>query len=97
MRVYFIPLDGIDYDDEHWGEHVDHYAVEGEMTTDHPASSYGSPVIAGEDGTPYGPGDIYDGDWSGIPGAARDTALEQAANAAGFSRQPNYGETGKTY
>jgi hypothetical protein len=32
--------------------------VTGIMTTDHPASSYGMPVLVTTDGTAYGPGDM---------------------------------------
>lgn len=97
MKVWFIPLDGIDPDDELASEHIDHYVQPGTMTTDHPASSYGQPVIVGENGAAYGPGDIYDGDWSGDMGAPRDRAMEAAAEAAGFNREPNQGETEATY
>lgn len=33
----------------------------GRVTTEHPASSYGIPVIVMDDGTPIGPGDVIGG------------------------------------
>lgn len=97
MKVWFIPLSGIDPADEYAHEHIDHYVQPGTLTTDHAESSYGQPVIVGDDGTAYGPGDVYDGHWSGDPKAPRDRALETAAAAAGFVRESNSRETEETY
>lgn len=97
MKVSFIPISAIDPNDEYADEHIDHYVRFGELTTDHPSSSYGIPVVVAEDGTPHGPGDTYGGHWSGMVGAIRDHALEAAAAAGGWDRQPNQGETTSTY
>lgn len=97
MRVWFIPLTGIDPNDEHAYEHIDHYVVEGTLTTEHPMSSYGLPVIVDEAGVAYGPGDIYDGNWSGDCRAPRNLTLEQAASRAGYRRESNASETETTY
>ena len=35
--------------------------------------------------------------WTGVPGHRRDHALEEAAERAGWRRQPNEGETDETY
>lgn len=97
MKVWFIPLSGIDPTDEFAHEHIDHYVQPGTLTAGHPASSYGLPVIVGSDGTAYGPGDVYDGDYSGAGGTPRDHALEEAAARAGYDREPTWGETDDTY
>lgn len=97
MTVWFIPLSAIDPTDEDAREHIDRYSQPGTMTTDHAGSSYGQPVIVGEDGTAYGPGDCLDGGWAGAPGAPRDRDLEAAASMAGWRREPNHGETETTY
>lgn len=98
MKVWFIPLSAIDYDDPYWHEHVDHYVEDGELTTDHPASSYGAPVIVRDsDGVAHGPGDCYGGGYAGRMKEPRNHVLEAAAAAAGWERESNYGETAETY
>lgn len=97
MHVWFIPLSGIDPNDEYADEHIDHYVQPGTLTAAHTASSYGLPVIIGEDGAAYGPGDIYDGGYAGESKATRNVDLEDAATRAGFVREANYGETETTY
>jgi hypothetical protein len=98
LAVWFIPLSGIDPNDDAAHEHYDWYCIEGTLTTDHAASSYGLPVIVGDDdATAYGADEILDGAWSGVPGAPRDRAMEDAAARAGYVREPNYGETTTAY
>ena len=70
----------------------------GKLTTNHAASSYGLPVVVGDDGTAYGPADIEDGaiDLTRYAGedadgheinmpAAEYAALKAAASAAGYT------------
>lgn len=100
MDVYYIPLDAIDTDDPNWSEHVDHYVQTGTMTTDHAASSYGGPVIVGHgerSGVAYGPGDVFEANYSGMLGTPRNHAIEDAASAAGWRLEPHYSHNEQTY
>lgn len=93
MKIWFVPaaaaLTAEDPND------LGGYVQEGELTTDHAASSYGQLVIVGEDGTAYGSAEVVA--WSGDGGAARDHELERAAAAAGYVRERNQGETADHY
>lgn len=62
----------------------------GRLTTEHAASSYGLPVVVGEDGSAYGTGDVEDGTITlardaqdGMADEEFDAAVQQA-QAAGF-------------
>jgi hypothetical protein len=56
--------------------HFDTPTVPAALTTDHPASSYGIPVLV-MDGAAYGPADVVPGEG---PGAGCVTAGQMAAN-----------------
>ncbi len=93
MHVCFIPADTIPAD----AESVEHYVQDGILTTDHPASCYGQPIIVGTDAVAYGPGDCYESGYAGVAGAPRDMTLEDAAERSGWVREPNHRETDTTY
>jgi len=103
MKVWFIPNSKIDWerlndqDVDGFGSEVADYVIPGMLTTDHPASSYGLPVLVDEDGNAYGAAEVYEGSWSGEPGEPRDTFLEARAAAAGYHLETNYGHTATTY
>jgi len=50
------------------------------LTTEHPASSYGQPVLIDEDGEPVGPGDMVSGG-SGVVMLAADLVSRLAQHA----------------
>ncbi len=62
----------------------------GTLTTDHAASSYGLPVLVGDDGVARGPGDIEDAEIQigrdGMTNAEYDAAVEAARNAGFVAR-----------
>lgn len=58
------------------------------LTTDHPSSSYGQPVLVDPQGNPYGPGDITPVDYVG---------QKEIAELLGWSKQQvsNYYNSGR--
>ncbi len=88
MRVSFLdrPFQGL-FTDAVGAEKTLH----GTLTTGHAASSYGMPVVVGEDGRVYGPADLPAGDCEIQPdGTSHQHAdLIEAAVAAGFRVVPN--------